>query len=343
MVARLAFTFDTLPASGDIGIHVATTTGLGLAYRASTGTISAGSASGWNDGPVITTGRWYVVDWSIERNTAIGTRYWLRVDGVDFGFITNAGVSAAISGFDIGLRDSTTADLYIDDLAVSGTAGDYPIGDGTIRALYPTADGTHSYNAGTDFQDGSGAGSALATPASSEVDTWQSLANPLPASVQTNFVGGIGAGTAEYLEHQPSDLSDDVSAINGVALKMAYHSVNTTANNHRARLTDGGVTNIVDLINGTINASNGATLACVTTEPRTTDAAAAAWTKTNLNAARLRFNPQDVNPDAFLDGYCLEVDYVPVAVLPRGVAQQNQIRPQLWTPTPVAQGFARGV
>lgn len=269
----------------------------GVVFNSSDNTLRAGTSGATvaSGGATVTTGKWYRIDCKIVKNTT--TTVDLTVDGVAQTQYSVAGASATTTNFSIGfLNDTATADMFIDDVIVSGTSGDFPIGVGGVVGLYPNGDGTHVASASTDFGKGSGGGTNVA---SSDTDTWQSLADPLSDSVATNFLANKTGATdlSEYLTHTYDDLPAAVGAIDGAMFVAATHSATATSNNFTLRL---GTTTIMSF-----DASETSiTIPCVI---RNTDSAGAAWDTTSMNAVTTRFASSDVTPDVYLDGVCIEV------------------------------------
>lgn len=298
-VARFYVRFASLPTA-DTRIFFASVGG--VVFESSDSTLRACGATAANQaasGAVVTTGVWYRVDVKIVRDSTVTVD--IRVNGSAQAQYSVAGAASTLGGFTVGIIDSCSADMFVDDICVSGTSGDYPLGPGTVIGLYPNADGTHATNNSGDFGKGSGAGTGVNQ---SDTDTWQSLENPLDLTVGTNFLGDIGALTdlTEYLELQFENLPSWVDTVNAVTLVATTHSASTTANNLTLRIYDGSTQTTV------INADHSETGIVSTVVTRTTNASGSAWTPSLVNAERVRFTSSDNNPDVYLDGICLEVD-----------------------------------
>jgi len=115
-----------------------------------------GGTSGSSPDFAITNNAWHRVDFKIDVSTTTG-KYDLQVNGIaapqhtevlsvsDYDFYQQGyGLDATTNGFI----------LYLDDVVVSETSGDYPIGQHNCVALWPNADGTH--NAGSQIADEDG-------------------------------------------------------------------------------------------------------------------------------------------------------------------------------------------
>lgn len=311
IVKRLYVYFASLP-SADTRIWSAGGV-VSVIFESSDSTLRAGGAATTNQaasGQVVTTGVWYRLDIKGVRNTTITCD--LSVDGVAQTQYSVAGSAASITSEVIGIQDSCTADMYVDDMITSGTSGDFPIGAGTVAGLYPNGDrtsdgggGQHVYDAVGDFGKGSGGGTNLAA-SNVESTSWQSLANPLSTSVATNFISDRLGGVAEHLVWT-HDALPSATSVNGVMLVAATHSASATGNNQSAGViaADNSATVAwanLDLSESTITVP----IAVLATAP-----GGGAWDRTAVNNAFFYWgDSSDVNPDAFLDGILLEVDYV---------------------------------
>ncbi len=298
-------------------------------------------------GIAVTTGQWYRIDVKVVYNTTSTAD--VQVNGSACGQASVAGSASGVSIVDVGLipvSGTISADAYFDDIIVSGTSGDYPIGDGTVVGLYPSGDGTHNYSATTDFLDGGTAQAALAA-AGSEVDTWLSLRSKADGGLSTtvdnsNFVTNATGATTEYLRWVFESLPADANTVNGVASVSTHHAASATGNTQTLFLHDAATAaNNLAILgtwnSATLTAVSGVDLSdttiivvykCLPTPPDLTPP----WTVTKVNDVVAWWSSTDVNPDAYIDGICLEVDYVPtvatfegqphVIVMPSMAAQQ---------------------
>lgn len=334
--------------------------GHGVYYDQASGTLRAGESAAAlaSAGIAVTTGIVYTVDVKVVSGTTPTVD--MRVNGTAATQYSAAGSAAAHSNIQIGIGGvNTTADFYIDNLVTSGTAAEYPIGSGITIGLYPNADRTnsaatptdgnkgHLFSATNDF--GKGSGGATATGAqNAEATSWQSLANPLSVNIGTNFISDLLGASTEHMVWELADLPAGVTTVNGVMLVCTTHSASATANVFNAGI--GNASAQVALVNG--NAASTTIIVCHVL--RTTDASGAAWTPTLVNATTVYFGDStDVNPDPYLDGICLEVDYVPSAnvnVSVNAVAATGSVRavtisiPQTVAPgTVAATGSVRTV
>ena len=141
-VARVYVYFATLPDKEIPIFGHAYTNGPRVVFNQSDSKLYAGvgnspGATLGATGASVTTGQWYRIDYHGLIVSAGSDTCDVMVDGVALGTATATG---STSTFIFGMRfgDSTqawTGDLFFDDLIVSETAGDYPLGAGYVNAL----------------------------------------------------------------------------------------------------------------------------------------------------------------------------------------------------------------
>ncbi len=328
LVARFDIQFTTLPTA-NVQIFNDNASVLGVQFNQSDSTLRAGAAIGTvaASGIAVTTGVKYTVDFKVVINTTRTVD--IQVNGSAGAQYSVAGTASASTAFRFGQPTTAwTGDYVISNILVSGTSTDYPIGPGNGVALYPTGDSVHVYDLAGDFGKGSGGATALATPASSETTTWQSLSNPLTLSIPTNFVAGVGAAVlTEWLQWTMDDLPGNASTINGVMWVVTSHSAAATANSitmQQVLAADNSIQRTggdwawisVDLSEITITAA-------VNVRVRGPGNPGAAWDVAGVNATMCRFSSSDVTPDVFVDGACMEVDYVPTVAAAANVPYTN--------------------
>ncbi len=257
--------------------------------------------------PVVNT--WYRIDIKGVRNTT-ATMDW-QVDGAAQTQASKASQTAgAFSGFSLGHQangtagsTTTTTTFYVDDICISGTSGDYPIGAGKIVGLYPNADGTHLYSASTDFAYNNTV--AVNNTSSLETGTSANLQNPLTSSVG-NFMAMNGGTSTEYLEWQFANLPVVPSVINGITVVSTHHSAAAAANTESLNIEDGGSEGVVFALTSFPHTTISFAATTFATAPST-----GAWTKPKVDALKARWGySNDISPVPFIDGVCVEVDAV---------------------------------
>ena len=167
-------------------------------------------------------GLWYRVDFKIDMSANPWTIDW-EIDGAVQAQETYVHAADTFTNVDVGINTMTGLIMYYDDVIISTTAGDFPIGDGGTFGLKPNADGTHN-NAANIMEDQAG----------HDIDgiTYYaySLLNELPwvAGVGT-YVRQWGVGTDKYVEVQFEDIATHLT-YSGVSALLEYASSATTAN-----------------------------------------------------------------------------------------------------------------
>lgn len=310
-VGRFAVRFETLPA-GNAHLFSFNTAGSWcfVAFRASDNTIGVTTSTTlatFTAGPVIEAGRWYVVD--VKAN--IVANPWLidfRVNGTAYTQHSIAIAAGTFTTFRVGgevTNTDKTHTAYIDDIAVSSTSGDYPIGHtGYIVGLSPNVDGTHNFSANTDFKYNDTTGFL-----SSATDVYTYLDDLLDNT--TDFISCNAASNTEYIEVGFQNLPESVASINGMEIVSAHHASSTAANKQTLRMNDGGTT--ADLW-ADADLSN-TTLTTVSAHRATAPSTSSAWTVAKVDAVLMRWNSSygtiDVTPVPYLDAIMLEVDIIP--------------------------------
>lgn len=167
-------------------------------------------------------GTWYRVDFKVDTSNNPVTLDW-KIDGT-----TKTQASASVAAADIqtlylGQQAASTCEYYLDDLVLSYTSGDYPIGAGGTQALAPASDGTH--NAGTNIMEDNAGNDINGTTV-----TAYNKINSVPPN-STAYILQNGNGTANYAEVLFGNISATHNGIIGAQAILAYTSATTTGNN----------------------------------------------------------------------------------------------------------------
>jgi hypothetical protein len=315
-VARCYVRFGQLP-NIDVGIvgFLNGSVQMCVGFKASNSSLVAKAGTVEAGGFPVVVGTWYRVDLKVDGIDGTNHTVDWSVDGAAQTQAVRVTTASTLASFTIGCGLATaavTGTVYVDDCLVSVTAADYPLGAGTCVAVIPTGDGTHNYDAATDFKVNNTTNIAVgATNTFGHVDD-------LPNNV-TDFISTVGA-SGEYLEWTFSDLPGDVDAINGVECVSAHHSAGTGANKQTVRVVDGGSTDDAladgDMSNTTITYN---------TKHYATAPSTGVWTVAKVNALKVRWGPGfgvvDVSAVPYIDGIRFEVDYEPVSATPWELTQ----------------------
>jgi hypothetical protein len=232
----------------------------------STGLIRAAiQGSATVDGPNIVDGAWHQLDFRISTNSTTYTIEW-SVDGTAQTTSSLSGqTAAAMTGIRFGSGTAShTATCWYDDVILSYTSADYPIGAHKVRSSVPNADGTDS--GGTNFTLTGG------------TTNWEVL-NEWPADT-TTYIGQTTASSTSYREVQFADTTE--GTIWGVHGYLAYFASGTTANNGTTQIVDSGGAALTNIYSGDMSETSLFYKSEVITAP------AGGWTQANFNGVKGR-------------------------------------------------------
>lgn len=266
-----------------------------------------------SQGISIVTNRWYRLDIKVN-STSNPWTIDVMVDGIPLTQLTRATGTVNHTQIGYGCDVSTTCTLNCDDIIVSNTAADYPIGPGVIKAFVPTADGTHNVAGANDFERTlTGTDIINSTtdayllvddlPIKSSVGDFINMAAPPNATDYVEVVFGPAPG-----------VSTPVTPPRAVQVMAGQHQAGTGLGNIEIRINDNGTTNTMYSATGVagevgqirykhkhyaVNIANGG--------PWTLASGAG-----NFNNLRARFGSPaalDVNPDQYFDGIMIEAEF----------------------------------
>lgn len=178
------------------------------------------------------TGTTHTVDW--------------QVDGSAQTQVTRASQTAAdITALTLGSDTAShTLTAWMQDVALSATAGDYPIGTVFVRALNPNGDGTHNISGAGDFDKGDGTDILASTSdAWGEVDDWI-----IGAADSTTYVQDTGGASTEYTEHTLGDVTPLETTIYDVFGYTATFAASTALVRLTVRIVDSAGTTLTDIL-----------------------------------------------------------------------------------------------
>jgi hypothetical protein len=301
-VVRLYLRFASLPTAtvnevltGDL----AAGNDLRLGYQASPSrlTLRFGNAAVTAGSTTISAGTWYRIDVRLVGNTNPRTAAW-QIDGVAQTPISRNGSGSTVNRIRLG--STVAADAYTvnyDDVMISATSGDYPIGPGTVVGLRPAAMGTSVGTGSFRHNDGSTISST----------TWQRLDDD-PMSSTADYVRQQTIGTNDYVEVTFDATTSN--CVTGVSALLAYHAAGNGTNDGKTSIFDGSTERIV--LDGDMSFTSLRYVDVVV------DPAASAWTVGAVNGLRAHVGASsDTNPNPYWDALLLEVAtgiYVPGTV-----------------------------
>ena len=269
-------------------------------------------------GPTIVADTWYRIDYRFYVGGTTHTTDW-SVDGTaQTQYSVSGRTATTISAFRVGVIAAATCDLFVDDIVVSITQGDYPIGDHSIEGLRPGSDGTHN-NAANIMEDSAGNdidGSTVFAFDKLEEDPWVTTAN-------ADYVRQTGNGTGNYCEVNFADTSQ--SAIIGVQAILQYASAATQANKGACIIID------EDSTQRTIWGAPGLTAdyseSSAFYKTAVIPAPAGGWDQAAVNALKCRFGySDDADPDPYWLALILEVAYSPSTPPSPGVRRLSLLK-----------------
>lgn len=174
---------------------------------------------------------WYRIDY--YGNCGLGTTTLdMQLNGTAVTQQTLAQSATTFNGNYWGWTQSgaVSGQVFYDDIIVSATVADYPIGAAEVVGLSPSSDGTHVTSANTiEFQDGTDVANGTATTNA------YTAVNTVPMGGTTSYLRQAGTGTY-YAELK---LNSTQTSIIGAAAMLAYRSSTTTADNGACYIING--------------------------------------------------------------------------------------------------------
>jgi Concanavalin A-like lectin/glucanases superfamily len=303
LVARFAVRFASLPGAS---VRIVDTNGSGtlptVGYDQPSGKFKVIiGANSQLSASTISAGTWYRLDLRFDHSSTTRRVDW-QLDGSPQTQVSKTGESAT-SITQVYLGSDVSADVYtayFDDLTLTATSGDYPLGDGRVQALRP--DGVTAVNdpAGSTVKDDTSANVTVATPgAASRLDD-----NPMTAT--NDYIKHIGTNAASYAELSFADTARN-ACVNAVQATVAQRGSNATGGIGATYVYDGATQRTVAAsatISGTTLAYKSAVISPAT----------GSWTATKLNGlvARVGYssNATATNYPRW-EGLLLEYDTTP--------------------------------
>lgn len=269
----------------------------------------------------VTTGVWYRLDVLIN----LTTNPWtvdVKVDGTDCTQHTVGTAGTTATRMVCTVTGINTADLYFDDIVLSNTVGDYPIGAGYVNHFVPTADGTHNIAGAADFKKG-----AAGVDITNATTDAYLLIDEVPLDDTTpdtdDYINLILPPNAtDYTEHvfgPAPGISTPTTGPRAVEVIAGIHQAGTGAGNMELRLNDNATM-------GTIYTATGVagTTTIVYKRAHFADppSAATEWHALNdgsngdFRDVRVRFGSPaavDATPDQYFDCIMIEAEFAVAA------------------------------
>jgi hypothetical protein len=243
---------------------------------------------------------------------------WLvdvQVNGISCGQASVAtAADTAAKQFRLGFRTGIglTADALFDDVLISTTSADFPIGPGYVNHFVPTADGAHNIAGTADFQRGNSGTDILnaTTTAFQLIDDV-----PLPSGTvdEADNVRAVAPPNAtDYVEcvfGPAAGITTPVVAPRAVEAILAHHQIATQTGQMVVELNDNGT---IDTIFDTGAAAGVTTYRYA--RKHYVAGPAGAWViggggNGDFTDLRCRFRSPDPAPDQCLDAIMLEAEF----------------------------------
>ena len=255
-----------------------------------TGTVSD------TEGPACTTD-WTRIDFRADvSNSSVWQLAW-QVDGVTQTTNTRSspGSTGSMDHFRFGdvLGPTTSWESWLDDVVLSYTSGDYPLGEYQVERFGTgSADGTHSNQ--SNFQD--------------ESNTAISAGNPAYPSLSitnvTLWVHQDGNGTGDYIEIPFGDSSVGTDP-DAVTIHYRLGSEGNPSNDAQLRIREGGSETTLFSGDSSDTGTDNVFWKTLATKP-----SGGAWTESAWNSTVYRWGySSDANPDPIIYGVLAEVAY----------------------------------
>lgn len=309
-VVRFNLYLDGLPAADALlAEFVGASSDAALAFDHATSKLCLVQYGDWANrvlGPVIATATLTVIDIKVSVVSTKPVMSW-QVDGsAQTGYTGPAAID--ISTFVIGQEGAwssgpslATYTAYFDDILISNTAADYPLGAGQVIGYRPTSDGTHTF-AGTNACLGTTASPTGGTAITSALTTAYTAVDDASINGTGDFWNQKAVSATTYAEVN----FDDITAIpRAVEALVSISAASTAACTQKAVLYDGATASDIYAL-GTVGVAH-PTL--VYKRKHYAAAPSAAWTVALFNALRVRWGyADDATPDIYCDNIVLEVE-----------------------------------
>jgi hypothetical protein len=286
IVTRFAIRLETLPAANVTELAGMTTVAssappyLSVGYVAATNRLSVGFSgqAATAASTTVQAGTWYVVDLKLDVSGATHRADW-RVDGVAQTQVTKAAAATSIYQVHWGSSVAATFTANYDDMAVSTTAADYPLGSGRVLALRPDGMGTSVGAANFVDDDGTAVDST----------SWTRLADAVMGGDALHVDQSVSSATS-YVELTMENTTE--TCVRAVLGRMVFDPQSTNqADNGKASVFDGTTETVV--YSGSMTANN----AFMNPKAVPVTAASPPWTPTALNGLVFRIGySTDVAP-----------------------------------------------
>lgn len=280
---------------------------------------------------------WHVVDLLVNLSANPNYVDW-AVDGVAQTRSSTAVAADTTWQWTWGFVAAITADMQFDDLVVTTTDTDYPIGNGYIKGvLLDGTVGTHNLVDGTTMAwstDGTNFTNISSTTDTAPATVLDDNVPPWPASTFPNSRIRQNTANASYVDLNLGNISDTPRA---VGAQVLYGAATATANTGSTWFVDDGGN--AKEIYGTPSTPRdhseitafvrGCPSYITTTTVPALTPASGAWDATKFNACKVRMGASnDISPVPYWFGVLIQYEFVPAAPVPF-VPRKRSRMPQL--------------
>lgn len=283
--------------------YVNASTKFGMRYNAGTQQVSTNT---------IAADTWYRVDLRADFNSNPRTIDW-QIDGVAETQASKAVAGSTGNQVRFGTTAAQTYTAHYDDVIVSVTSGDYPIGQNAVFKLSPDADGTHSPST-PDCIRGGGASPALISGSNTAFQYMDDVPLPSGASPTTDRINQDTVHATHYVEM----LSENIGSFTylGVSGILAYGGDSGTTNRGATILVRTDATEIS--VFGTPAAPADMSETSVFYKFAIVTPPGGGWTQAEINGLLWRIGySSDVTPNPYWQGLMIEVATAPAVVSTR--------------------------
>ena len=270
------------------------------------------------NGVAVTTGVVYTID--IKVNTTANP--WVAdatVNGVACSQSSGSQTADTTAGTII-LYSGQNGDVVFDDVALSITAADYPIGPGYVQGFVPNADGTHTCTTTTIVKGTAAVPVGANVAGNTDAFNWVN-ARPIGggATDATRLINQQTAGATLYAELR---FQQALIPPRAVEVLVVDQQATTAVGDMHIKLNDNGTENVI--LDRTAVA--GVITDRYTTKHYATMVGGGAWTLARFNNLRMRFGySSDATPDQYCRGMMIEAEFPYVSLAP------PVKRPQMFT------------
>ncbi len=298
-------------SSGKISVRMSSSSTLQLRNEEDNANIGSASSA-------LSTNTWYRLEVYINTTTLSTTTATMLLDGTQISTSSSENLAAGVDRWTWGVANSTTADLFFDDLAVNNSSGrstdNWP-GEGNIVHMQPDADGDNTAWGGypsdtNDYDDVD-----EVTPNDSTDFIRSTTQNQLDdVNLESSSNAGISAG--DYIKLVSVGARFGIC---GAVIPEPACSIGNGDVNYKTRIKasasgtteESASTGIDDLIGGYVTNNDDTARLNALTIYDLPGSSTTQWTTTNLDSAQIGIRNDDPNGTGFkMTAIWLQVEYV---------------------------------